>query len=79
MGAALMLVRACLFYHEEHGVRSRGRYAWLVNGSTSRPVAQASAKESGACLRLGKQVSHTETGLSSQDGWFSERSGLFGL
>jgi len=57
---------------ENHGGRSRGSYVWLIPRSPSCPVAQASAKESYVGLRLGKQVSHAETDLSSQDGWFSE-------
>ena len=64
-------------YHEEQG----GWRVLIASGLCSRapscPAAQASAKESCASLCLGKQVSHTETGLSSQDGLDSRISGHF--
>ncbi len=45
----------------------------------SRPAALASAKESCASLCLGKQVSHTETDLSSQDALDCILKGIFSL
>ncbi len=58
---------------------TRHHCVWLVLRAPSCPAAQASAKESCASLCLGKQVSHTETALSSQDGFDSQISGIFSL